>query len=135
MWKTILVVEDNEYCRELTAIQLRKMGYQVIEAATGEEGIQKTREGSPDLILMDLWLSGISGIETTIEIKKNKKTSHIPIVAYTAWQEEVYKELAKKAGIEAFLIKPTSFQHFKNFIEGILRAKTFNQGALEPTSN
>jgi CheY-like chemotaxis protein len=127
MQKKILVVEDNSDCRELVVIQLKRMGYHVIEAATGEEGIRKALAELPDLIIMDLGLPMISGIEATIELKEEPTTARIPVVAFTAWEEETYKRRAKAAGIETFLTKPTSFGVFRQVVQRILSANAPNQ--------
>lgn len=107
MTTKILIVEDHEDCRELLVIQFQRMGYQVIEATSGEKGIEKALEEKPDLIIMDLGLPGINGIEATTRLKQNIKTAHIPVVAYTAWSEEKFKQTAKQAGMAEFLVKPT----------------------------
>jgi two-component system, cell cycle response regulator DivK len=103
----ILIVEDHEDCRELLLVYLQRVGYQVLQAASGEQGIEKALEAKPDLIIMDLGLPGINGIEATTRLKKNIKTAHIPVIAYTAWSEAKFKETAKKAGMVGFLTKPT----------------------------
>jgi two-component system cell cycle response regulator DivK len=106
MQKKILVVEDHNDCRELLMIQLRTMGYRVVEAATGEDAIWKALDEIPDLIIMDLGLPVISGIDATIKLKEDKKTAQIPVVALTARDDAAHKKRAKKAGIEAFFTKP-----------------------------
>ncbi len=116
----ILVVEDQKDYRELLALQLQKMGYQVVEAASGEVGIEKALEAKPDLIIMDLGLPGINGIEATARLKQNSKTAYIPVVAYTAWSEEKFKQTAKKAGIAEFLVKPTPHRVLNEAIQRYL---------------
>lgn len=120
MQKKILVVEDHNDCRELLMIQLRTMGYRVIEAATGEDGIWKALDENPDLIIMDLGLPVISGIEATIKLKEDKITAHIPVVALTARDDAAHKERAKKAGIEAFFTKPISLGALKQLMQKFL---------------
>ena len=120
MRQKILVVEDNNDCRELVTIQLQRMGYAVIEAATGEHALRQAKAEKPDLIIMDLGLPDMSGIEATSRLKEDRETDHIPVVAFTAWQEDVYKTRAKEAGIEAFLTKPIPSAVFKQVIQNIL---------------
>ncbi len=125
--KTILVVEDNEDCRELLVIQLQRMEYRVIEAGSGEQGIEKALETKPDLIIMDLGLPGINGIEATTRLKQNIETAHIPVVAYTAWSEEKFKKTAKQAGMAEFLTKPTPPQVLNEVIQRSFRSTTLKE--------
>lgn len=116
----ILIVEDQKDYRELLALQLQKMGYHVVEAASGEVGIEKALEERPDLIVMDLGLPGINGIEATARLKQNSKTADIPVVAYTAWSEQEFKQKAKEAGIAEFLVKPISHRVLNEAIQRYL---------------
>lgn len=120
----ILIVEDHPDSREILAIQLRLMSYEVIEAVDGQEGIEKAQAENPNLIIMDLGLPGINGIETTVRLKQNPKTSHIPVIALTAWQEQDYKDKALQAGMAEFLSKPTPPRILKDAIERFLRGKS-----------
>lgn len=119
----ILVVEDHPDSREILVTQLRSMGYRVAEAATGEEGIEKAQVYLPDLIIMDLGLPGIKGIEATQRLKQNAATAHIPVIALTAWNERDFREEAEKAGIAEFLTKPTPRDRLQVTIERFLKAK------------
>ncbi len=80
----ILIVEDHTDSREILAIQLRLMSYEVIEAVDGQEGIENAQAENPNLIIMDLGVPGINGIEETVRLKQNPKTSHIPVIALPA---------------------------------------------------
>ena len=120
----ILIVEDHTDSREILAIQLRLMSYEVIEAADGQEGIEKAQAENLNLIIMDLGLPGINGIETTVRLKQNPKTAHIPVIALTAWQEQDYKDKALQAGMAGFLSKPTPPRILKDVIERSLRGKS-----------
>ena len=106
--RIILVVEDNEDCRELLVFQLRRVGYNAIEADTGAKGLEKAVSELPDLIIMDLGLPVIDGIEATRRLKEEPKTRHIPIIVHTAWQEEDRKKKALEAGADQILTKPVS---------------------------
>lgn len=117
----ILIVEDHPDSREILKIQIEIIGYEVVEAASGEEALDKAVAEHPDLIIMDLGLPGISGIEATTKLKADPKTADIPVVAYTAWPEEIMKEKAERACVSAFLTKPTSLRRFKEVIEKLLR--------------
>ncbi len=97
---------------------LRPAGYEVIDAVNGEEGIDKAIANTPDLIIMDLGLPGMNGIEVTIRLKQNPKTARIPVIAYTVWGEE-FKDRAMEAGMANFLSKTTPPQIFKEVIERV----------------
>lgn len=120
----ILVVEDHRDSLEVLTIQLKLMGYEVIEATTGEEGIEKAWLHLPHVVIMDLGLPGINGIEATQRLKQNPRTAHIPVIAHTAWPEDVFIGEAKKAGIEEFLTKPTPTSMFQTVIERCLKLRT-----------
>jgi CheY-like chemotaxis protein len=116
-------VEDHIDSLEVLTIQLKAMGYEVIEATTGEEGIEKAQALHPEIILMDLGLPGINGIEAAHRLKKNPETANIPVIAHTAWPEEAFRSEGEKAGISDFLTKPTSPYRFKTTIEKCLRLR------------
>jgi len=116
----VLIVEDQLDHRTILTIMLSRLHYQVIEASDGMEGIDKAVAESPDLIIMDLGLPGIDGLEATIRLKQNAKTAHIPVVAHTIWSEQEHRERAQQAGIAEFLTKPTPTETFKRVLEKLL---------------
>jgi CheY-like chemotaxis protein len=85
MTKKILIVDENDTCRESPEASLKSLGYEVFEAATGQEAIDKASSLHPDLIMMDLRLPGMSGDEATARLKRNLATRNIPVVISTAW--------------------------------------------------
>jgi CheY-like chemotaxis protein len=99
-------VEDNDHFRKILASILRFSGYQVSEAATGSEAIDKARLVKPSLILLDLSLPDMSGIDAARAIKKNRLTTEIPIIACSAYSREQEMEDAFRAGIVDYLQKP-----------------------------
>jgi two-component system cell cycle response regulator DivK len=119
----ILVVEDHRDSREILRIQFEHLGYEVIEAKNGEEAIEKALAENPDLIVMDLGLPGIDGIEATVVLKQNPKTFQIPIIAHSAWREGQYKDKALRAGMVEFLPKPTSPAVFREVLQKILHSQ------------
>lgn len=119
----VLIVEDHADSLEVLTIQLKAMGYEVIEATTGEEGIEKAEVHHPEVIVMDLGLPGINGIEATERLKKNPSTADIPVIAHTAWPEESFRTEGEKAGISDFLSKPTTPYRFKTTIEKCLKLR------------
>ncbi len=118
MSKRILVVEDRDDTRTiLVAILKRFCGYETIEAANGAEAIEKAVTERPDLILMDLDLPDISGIDAARAVKENPNTEHIPIVAQTAWSSRQWKGKVLKVGMVDYLEKPVSMEIMKATIE------------------
>lgn len=119
----ILVVEDHLDSLEVLAIQLKGMGYEVIEAMSGQEGIEKAGTYLPEAVIMDLGLPDMNGIEAAQKLKQNPRTAHIPVIAHTAWPEEDFKGKAEKAGMADFLTKPTSANRFRSTIEKWLKLR------------
>ena len=102
----ILDVDDNWDFREILTSILNRVGYEVIEAAAACEGIAKAVSEVPNLIIMDLGLPGMDGIEATARLKRNPKTADIPVIAYTVWSDD-FKGKAMEAGMAEFLPKTT----------------------------
>ena len=109
--------------RTLLALMLSRLQCEVIEAGAGSEAIEKALAETPDLIIMDLVLPDIDGIEVTARLKKNPRTAHIPVIAHTIWKERDYKDKALKAGVAEYLTKPTPPQIFHEIVEKFLRTK------------
>jgi two-component system cell cycle response regulator DivK len=106
--KTILYVEDNELNRKMLRHLLRATSYRLIEAPDGETGIAMAREQHPDLILMDVQLPKISGIEATRVLRAEPSTAATPIIAITSFALSGDEQRAKEAGASAYLAKPYS---------------------------
>jgi len=106
--KKILIVEDNNDCREILGLFLTMIGHQAIKAKNSNEAIAFAEAEGPDLIFMDIELPDVDGVKTTAILKQNPKTSHIPVVAITAWISALWQEEAEKVGIATYLIKPIS---------------------------
>ena len=115
--KKILIVEDNKDSLEILGLRITAIGFQAIKAYNSKEAIMYAEAEEPDLIFMDLDLPDADGIKTTAILKKNPKTSHIPVVAVTAWMSALSEEKAGKVGIVTYLIKPVSPQTLKETIE------------------
>ena len=101
----ILIVEDDKFLRELIAKKLLKEGYEVEEAIDGEDGVRKTKEVMPDLILLDLILPGIDGFEVLKRIKEDEKTAFIPVVILSNLGQKDEIEKGLNLGAVDFLIK------------------------------
>jgi two-component system, cell cycle response regulator DivK len=110
--KTILIVEDNDLNLKLFRDLLGANGYRTIETKEGLEAVQITRNQRPDLILMDIQLPEISGLEVTKRIKSDREISHIPIIAVTAFAMKNDEEKILQAGCEAYISKPISITDF-----------------------
>src|SRR6266403_498842 len=117
MKKKILIVEDHHDCREVLGLFVTKIGHHPIKARNSKEALTLAEAEEPDLIFMDMGLPDADGAETTAILKQNPKTSHIPVVALTAWMSALWEEKASKVGILAYLLKPVSPQTLKETIE------------------
>jgi len=107
----ILVVDDSDDVRSFLVLLLeRSGGYETLEAATGEEAVEKAISRRPDLILMDIRLPDISGVDATKAIKNNPSASQIPIIAFSALFSGEWKQKALKAGMVAYLQKPVALK-------------------------
>ena len=102
----ILVVEDNELNLKLIRDVLGYAGYEVVEARTGEQGVELAAECLPDLVLMDLQLPGIDGIEALRQLRASPLTQDVPVVAVTAFAMREDRERALRAGFDGYLEKP-----------------------------
>ena len=108
MSKRILVLEDQEDNRRILRDLLTTVGYELIEAVTGEEGVSMAEEPRPDLILMDILLPGINGYDATRLIKAQPALRAIPIIAVTSYALSGDDARALEAGCEAYVTKPYS---------------------------
>jgi two-component system, cell cycle response regulator DivK len=108
MSKRILVIEDQEDNRRILRDLLTTVGYELIEAVTGEEGVSMAEEHRPDLILMDILLPGINGYDATRLIKAQPALRAIPIIAVTSYALSGDDAKALEAGCEAYVTKPYS---------------------------
>ena len=106
MSKRILAIEDHEENRRLLSDLLTSVGYELIEALSGEEGLTAAEREMPDLILMDIQLPGIDGYEVTRRIKANPALRHIPIIAVTSYALSGDDVKALEAGCDAYVTKP-----------------------------
>ncbi|MBI2751958.1 MAG: response regulator [Betaproteobacteria bacterium] len=118
--KTILYVEDNEMNRQIVRDLLKRTKYQLIEAHDGEAGVTKALEARPDLILMDIQLPKISGLEATRRLRAEAATASTPIIAITSFALSGDDQKAKEAGATAYLAKPYSPRDLLGLIRKIL---------------
>ena len=121
MAKTILIVEDNDLNMKLFADVLEAEGYRVLQTADGLAGFQMAREHRPDLIVMDIQLQTISGLEVTRWLKEDLALTHIPVVAVTAFAMMGDEQRMLRGGCEAYLAKPISVSRFLTIVGDLLR--------------
>jgi two-component system, cell cycle response regulator DivK len=106
--KTVLYVEDNEYNLKIVRQLLGRTSYRLIEAVDGQLGVETALRELPDLILMDIQLPKLSGLEATRRLRADPKTAAIPIIVITSFALSGDDQKAKDAGASAYLAKPYS---------------------------
>ena len=112
MSKKVLIVEDNELNMKLFHDLLDSQGYETLQTREGLQAMALARAHMPDLILMDIQLPEISGLEVTKWLKDDEELSHIPIIAVTAFAMKGDEERIRQGGCEAYISKPISVMHF-----------------------
>jgi two-component system, cell cycle response regulator DivK len=112
MSKKVLIVEDNELNMKLFHDLLDSQGYETLQTREGMQALALARAHHPDLILMDIQLPEISGLEVTKWLKDDEELSHIPIIAVTAFAMKGDEERIRQGGCEAYISKPISVMHF-----------------------
>ena len=118
---TILIVEDNEKNMKLVRDILQHRGHTTLEATSGEEGVQLAIERQPDLILMDIQLPGINGIEALRRIREHDALGAVPVVAVSASVMPDDQRHIGSSGFDAFLTKPISLKPFLAAVERFLK--------------
>jgi two-component system, cell cycle response regulator DivK len=110
--RLVLIVEDNEKNLKLARDVLGFHGFRIIEAVTGEEGVARARDGLPDLVLMDIALPGMDGVEAAHQLKSDSATASIPIVALTASVMQADRARFQAAGFAGLIAKPIDVRKF-----------------------
>ena len=116
MSKTVLIVEDNELNMKLFHDLLESQGYHTLQTREGLQALALARQHRPDLILMDIQLPEISGLEVTKWLKDDEELHHIPVVAVTAFAMKGDEERIREGGCEAYISKPISVKHFLDVV-------------------
>ena len=131
---TILVIEDEPDISELIEYNLSQSGYRIIISNNGEKGLEASRKHLPDLILLDLMLPGIHGIDVCRVLKNDKETSNISIIMLTALgqEEDIIKGL--ETGADDYVTKPFSFPVLEARIESVLRRGKKENNEIETVS-
>ena len=117
---TILIVEDNEKNMKLARDVLQSRGYATLEAVTGEDGVRIAIEKKPDLVLMDIQLPGINGIEALRQVRADPGCARIPVVAFTASVTPTDRSQISAAGFDGFLSKPINLKEFLDTVKRLL---------------
>ena len=112
MSKTVLIVEDNELNMKLFHDLLEAQGYATLQTKDGREALKLAREHRPDLVLMDIQLPEVSGLEVTKWIKEDENLREIPVIAVTAFAMKGDEEKIRQGGCEAYIAKPISVSEF-----------------------
>ena len=119
--KTILIIEDENDLAELVAFNLEKEGYRSLIAQDGPSGLEAARNNSPDLILLDIMLPGMSGMDICKVLKGKEKTARIPVIMMTAKGEEIDRVVGFEVGADDYVIKPFSPRELLLRIKAVLR--------------
>ena len=120
MTKTVLIVEDNELNMKLFNDLVETRGHRILQTRSGVEAVDIARRYRPDLILMDIQLPEVSGLEVTQWLKDDEDLKHIPVIAITAFAMKGDEEKILRGGCEAYLSKPISVAKFFETIDHYL---------------
>jgi len=121
--RRVLVVEDNAMNRKLARNALRSSGFEVLEATTADEALELLTRERVDLVLMDLQLPGMDGLEATRRLKARPETAALPVVALTAHVREVDEQRALDAGCSGYITKPIRLAEFPGQVASYLVAE------------
>lgn len=119
----ILLVEDNDFNRDMLSRRLKRRGYEIVDAADGEQAVRLAGTQVPDLILMDINLPGMDGWEATRRIRAKESTAGIPIIALTAHAMSGDREKTIGAGCDEYETKPVNFEGLLAKMEALLGAR------------
>ncbi len=117
---TVLVVEDVASERQLISDFLSAEGYQVVPVANAQEALQQIRSDKPDVVLTDLVMEGMSGLELCRLIKKNPETEKLPVVACTSKNQELDKLWGMKQGVDVYLTKPFTREEILRAVKSVV---------------
>ena len=120
MTATVLVIEDTPANMKLVTMLLTTAGYDVVQARTAEDGIMLARETPPGLILMDITLPGMDGLEATAVLKSDERTRAIPVIAVTSLAMKGDEERIRAAGCDGYIPKPIRYKEFLQQVAKVL---------------
>jgi len=119
----ILLVEDFDDTRLMMKMWLQRNGYRVIEAETGEEAVALAQEQAPDLIIMDMLMPGMNGLDATQQIRQYQSLHQTPIVAVSAYGADEYRQIALEAGCNEYVSTPFDPAELAQLITDLLAAR------------
>jgi two-component system, cell cycle response regulator DivK len=128
---TILIVEDNATNMKLSSFLLESAGYSVLTATNAESGVTIAREQHPDLVLMDIQLPGMDGLQATALLKADALTRDIPVLALTALAMKGDEERIRAAGCDGYIAKPLDYKAFLAEVKARLAARGLGVGRRE----
>jgi len=117
---TVLVIDDISSELQLLKSLMDESGYQTDTAISGEEALNKVQENPPDVIVADLVMPEMSGLELCRKLKKNSETANIPFIACTTKDRQIDQKWAKKQGVAVYLVKPCTQEQLVNAVESVL---------------
>jgi two-component system, cell cycle response regulator DivK len=118
--KCVLIVEDNPLNMKLFSAMVAAQGYQVLQASDGARGLDLAHQRHPDLIIMDIQLPGMSGLEVTLSLKADDDTRDIPIIATTAFALRGDEETIRASGCDGYMAKPIAISQFLEMLEAFI---------------
>ena len=121
MEKVILAIDDEEHILELLSYNLEQNGYRVFTATSGEEGLEILEKENIDLMLLDIMLPGMDGMEVLKSVRNSRENSHIPVIMLTAKGEEINKVLGLEVGADDYVSKPFGIYELMARIKAVLR--------------
>jgi two-component system cell cycle response regulator DivK len=130
--KTILIVDDDDLNRKLFGALLAARGYRIVQAADGPRAIDLAHQEQPDLVIMDVQMPGISGIEATQALKSDHNTSAIPVIVATAFLIE--EDELRASGCDAYMTKPFASSDFMTLVESFVGVREAANPVLRPHS-
>ena len=129
MGKVILAIDDEEHILELLAYNLENNGFKVLTASSGEDGLEIIKKENIDLILLDIMLPGIDGMEMLKRLRKNPDTADLPVIMLTAKSEEINKVLGLEVGADDYISKPFGIYELVARVKAVLRRSERNIGS------
>ena len=127
----IVIIEDEQDLQEVLTYNLRQEGHETVSAGTGRDGLKVIRDRTPDLVLLDLMLPDISGVEVCRTLKQQPGTKEVPVIMLTAKGEEVDRVVGFELGADDYVVKPFSVRELLLRIKAVLRR---NGGETAPTA-
>ena len=119
----ILIIEDNEKNMKLVRDVLQVKGYATLEAGTAEDGVRLAAERKPDLVLMDIQLPGMNGIDALGVLRADPSTASIPVIAVTASVMQQDRKLITEAGFDGYIGKPINLKEFLDTVRNMLEGR------------